>query len=405
MTRALIVGSGIAGPVTAIALRDVGIEPVLYEAYDRDADGVGAFLTLAVNGLRALRSVGLVEPVRAKGFDTPRMELVSGSGKVLAAFANGPTLADGTMSQTVARADLYGVLRDEAVRRGIQVHYGRRLADARLTPDGKVEARFADGTTAGGDLLIGADGLQSRTRQIIDPAAPPARYVGLLNTGGYARGVAVPGRPGVMRMIFGRRCFFGYVPHPNGEVWWFANPPRPSEPSREELAAITPQQWRADLLELFRRDSTPAVDLIKATDEIVAGWGTYDLPFVPTWHNERMVIVGDAAHAASPASGQGASMAIEDAVVLAKCLRDVSDIGEAFRTYERLRRSRVERIVKQGKRNGDLKAAGPVGRTVRDLVLPIIMKWQESKDPMGWIFDHDLSWDTPLTAAAGPSER
>jgi 2-polyprenyl-6-methoxyphenol hydroxylase-like FAD-dependent oxidoreductase len=388
--------------VTAIALRRVGIEPMVYEAYDHDADGVGAFLTLAVNGLRALGALDLTELVRTTGFDTPRMRLLSGTGRVLAEFPNGPTLPDGTMSQTLKRADLYAALRDEAVRRGIPVHYGRRLVAAEITPDRGVLARFDDGSVAGGDLLIGADGLQSRTRRIVDPGAPAARYIGLLNTGGYARGVTVPGEPGVMQMIFGRRCFFGYVPHPNGEVWWFANPPRAAEPSREELAAIPPARWRGHLLDLFRRDSSPAVELIEATAEIADGWGTYDLPSVPTWRNDRMVIVGDAAHATSPASGQGASMAIEDAVVLAKCLRDVPDIAEAFAAYERLRRDRVERVVAQGKRNGTAKAAGPVGRVVRDLVLPVVAKRLAAKNPMGWIFDHDVDWSTPVSSAAGP---
>ena len=410
MATALIVGGGIAGPVTAMALRAAGFEAAVYEAYDREADGVGAFLTLAVNGLRALQAMGLAEPVRAAGFDTPRMHLVSGTGRLLAEFPNGPALPDGTVSQTVKRTDLYGALRDEAVRRGVRVQYGKRLVDARILPaGGGVEAHFADGSRAEGDLLIGADGLQSRTRQIIDQKAPAARYIGLLNTGGYARGVAVPGEPGVMRMIFGKRCFFGYVPHPDGEVWWFANPPRAQETSREELAAVTERQWRDHLIELFRRDATPAVDLIRATEQIPTGWNTYDLPSVPTWRNDRMVIVGDAAHAASPASGQGASMAIEDAVVLAKCLRDVPDVATALGVYERLRRDRVERVVAQGKRNGNLKAAGPVGRVVRDLVLPVVMKRIASRDPMGWIFDYDLDWETPIspaTAAAGaPSDR
>jgi len=402
MTKALIIGGGIAGSVTAIALREVGIEPVVYEAYDREADGAGAFLTLAVNGLRALRALDLTDLIRATGFDTPRMRLLSGTGKVLAEFPNGPALPDGTVSQTARRADLYRVLREEVVRRGIRVHYGRRLVDAGITPDGRgVLARFDDGSVADGDLLIGADGLQSRTRRIIDPASPPARYIGLLNTGGYARGVTVPGQPGTMQMIFGRRCFFGYLPNPNGEVWWFANPPRATEASREELAAISPQQWRACLIDLLRRDASPAVDLIQATEEIPTGWSTYDLPSVPTWRNDRMIIVGDAAHATSPASGQGASMAIEDAVVLAKCLRDVPSVAEAFGVYEGLRRDRVERVVAQGKRNGDAKAPGPVGRVVRDLVLPVIMRRLASKDPMGWIFDYDVDWETPVRTAVG----
>ncbi|MBG0831107.1 FAD-dependent monooxygenase [Planomonospora sp. ID67723] len=389
--KALIIGGGIAGPVTAMALQRAGVEAEIHEAYDRGSEGVGAFLTLAGNGLEALRLLGLRDLVCDLGMDTPHMEMSNGRGKLLASFRQ--------PGRTLKRSDLYRVLRDEAVRRGVRIHYGRRLDDASTTPDG-VRAVFADGSTAEGDLLVGADGLRSRTRTIIDPAAPRARHVGLLNTGGFARGVTVPGEPGTSYFIFGRRCFFGYLIHPDGEVWWFANPPSPREPTREELAAITPEQWRARLTRLFKDDTGPMLDIIRATGHIPPGWNTYDFPTVPTWSNERMVIVGDAAHATSPSSGQGASMAIEDAVVLAKCLRDVPGLPGAFAAYERLRRDRVERIVAQGKRNGSGKAPGAAGAYVRDLVLPVIMRRLAGKNALGWMHDYRISWDDPVAAVS-----
>ncbi|WP_051710564.1 FAD-dependent monooxygenase [Andreprevotia chitinilytica] len=392
--KALIIGGGIAGTVSAIALRKAGIESVVFESFDRSADGVGAFLTLAVNGIEALQAID-IDTARLGGFATPRMALHLGNGKQLVEFTNGPPLANGATAQTIQRGALYGALRDEAIRRGIRIDYGKRLVSARCTSAGKVIAVFADGSEEEGDLLIGADGLHSRVREIINPNVPGARYVGLLNTGGYARGITVPGQVGTMQMYFGKRCFFCYLPAPNGEVWWFANPARAKELSKAELQAITPAQWRAELCDLFAKDASPAVDLIRATDEILAGWNTYDMPTVPIWHKERMIIIGDAAHATSPSSGQGASMAIEDAVVLAKCLRDEADIDVAFAAYELLRRERVERIVAQGKKNGDSKTPGLLGRAIRDLALRLIFSRQRSnrKDPMQWIFDHHVAWD------------
>ncbi|RZS31442.1 2-polyprenyl-6-methoxyphenol hydroxylase-like FAD-dependent oxidoreductase [Herbihabitans rhizosphaerae] len=386
--KALIIGGGIAGPVTAIALKRAGIDATVYEAYDSTADGVGAFLSLATNGLDALRTLDLFDVVRDKGFATPRMVIRLSSGKELAQFEHGGMLDDGTVSHTIKRSDLYGALRDEAVRRGVEIVYGKRLTDAEAAADG-VTARFADGSTATGDLLIGADGLRSVTRTLIDPAAPKARYTGLLNTGGYAHGVPVDAEPGVLRMIFGKRCFLLYVAHPNGEVWWGANPPRAGEPSREDLAAITPERWRAELIDLFA-DYPLGVRLIKATEKISPPWPTQDFPTVPTWHRDRMIIIGDAAHATSPASGQGASMAMEDAVTLAKCLRDADTIEAAFADYERLRRERVERVVAQGKRNGDQKALGFVGR----LLLPLVFKLNRTKQDTGWMYDHHIPWDS-----------
>src|SRR5947207_3223922 len=84
---------------------------------------------------------------------------------------------------------------------------------------------------AGHDPLLGADGLRSRVRTIIDPDAPSPRYVPLLNTGGFAEGLDLPDEPGVLNMVFGKHVFFCHVVSPDGRVWWFANPARKTEPT------------------------------------------------------------------------------------------------------------------------------------------------------------------------------
>jgi FAD-dependent urate hydroxylase len=391
--KALIVGGGVAGPVAAMALQRAGIDSVIYEAHAGGADDAGAFLTFASNGLDALRAIEAHNLVMDKGFPTPRMEIQSGTGKHLGVVPNGGMLSDGTVSQTLKRADLYRGLRDEALRRSAHIEYGKRLVDAGITPDGDVVAWFEDGTEAEGDLLIGADGIHSRTRRIIDPAAPGARYIPVLNIGGYASNLRVPAEPGTFRMIFGKRAFFGYAVHPSGEIWWFANPPRADEPSKAELSAISTEQWREILIDLFAGDDTPAVDIIRATLGDLSGWSTYDLPSVPTWHRGPMVIIGDAAHATAPSSGQGASMAIEDAVVLARCLRDLPDIRRAFAAYEKLRRGRVERIVAHGARTSNSKAAGPIGRVLRDLMMPAILKRVANGGSLAWMHDYHIDWN------------
>ena len=113
-----------------------------------------------------------------------------------------------------------------------------------------------------------------------------------------------------------------------------------------------------------------------------------------------MVIVGDAAHAASPASGQGASMAIEDAVVLARCLRDLPHIQQAFAAYEQLRRERVERVVAQGARSSSGKAVGPIARVLRDLMLPVILKRFASsgEKSLAWMYGYHIDWDEKVAA-------
>ncbi|MFL6249694.1 MAG: FAD-dependent monooxygenase, partial [Actinomycetes bacterium] len=347
----------------------------------------------------ALRAIDADKAVLANGFPTPTNVLMSGTGRRLGAVSNGGRLADGTVSHTIKRARLYRALHEEAAARGIRVEYGRRLTGAEVTADGGVVAAFDDGTSAAGDLLVGADGVHSTTRRLLDPAAPAGRYVGLVNFGGYTPDSAGTAEPGAWHMIFGRRAFFGYVVDPDGGTVWFANVPRPAVTAAER-AATSPEQWRRQLVELFAGDHGPAGDLIAAGTLELAGDSTHDLPSVPTWHRGPMVIVGDAAHAPSPTSGQGASMAAEDAVVLAKCLRDLPEIPQALAAYERLRRRRVERIVAQGARTGSAKTPGPVGRVVRDLALPLVFRFLVTERSTAWIYNHHIDWDTPVQVPA-----
>jgi FAD-dependent urate hydroxylase len=395
MVKALIAGGGIAGPVTAMALQRAGIEAVVYEAHVPGAGEAGSYLTVATNGLDALRAVDADQPVLAAGFPTPTNVLLSGSGRRLGVVSNGGRLADGTVSHTIKRARLYRALHDEAAARGIRTEYGRRLVGAEVDAGGGVAAAFEDGTRATGDLLVGADGVHSVTRRLLDPAAPAGRYVGLVNFGGYTPGSAGTTEPGAWHMIFGRRAFFGYVVDPEGGTVWFANVPRPAVTAAER-AATSAEQWRRQLVELFAADHGPASDLIAAGTLELAGDSTHDLPSVPTWHKGPMVIVGDAAHAPSPTSGQGASMAAEDGVVLAQCLRDRPGIPQALAAYERLRRSRVERIVAQGARTGSAKTPGPVGRVLRDLALPLVFRFLVTDRSTAWIYRHHIDWAAPV---------
>ncbi|HMJ36256.1 MAG TPA: NAD(P)/FAD-dependent oxidoreductase [Baekduia sp.] len=396
---ALVIGSGIAGPAMAMALQKAGIDSVIYEAEPAGSHGAGVFLTLGSNGIDALRVLHADEPVLAAAFPTPAITLRSGTGKRLGESRTGRTLPDGTTSQTVKRADLYQVLHDEARRRGARIEFGKRLVAAQETGGG-VRAVFADGSEASGDVLIGCDGVGSTVRRIIDPGAPRPTYAGLVGTGGYATGVDVGIEPGSYEMIFGRRAFFGYALAPDGEVWWFANVPRRDEPAPGDLAAIGGEEWRRRLLDLYAADAGPAVALVEATPDLAAMTPVHAVPHLPTWHTGRMIVVGDAAHAPSPTSGQGASLAIEDAVVLAKCLRDVPGHHAAFARFEAERRPRVERIIKWAARINNSKAAGPVARVVRDGMLPAILKLTADSKAHRQTYDHHIEWDAPMGAPA-----
>ena len=317
----------------------------------------------------------------------------SGTGKRGGRFHRRDT-PDGTVSHTIKRAHLHRVLHDQAVRRGVRVEFGKRVTGVEIASE-RALARFEDGSEAAGDVLIGCDGIRSIVRRTIDPKAPAPRYVGLLNFGGYTRSVAAA-EPGSWHMIFGKRAFFGYATDPAGGTVWFANVPR-TPATQAERASTTGEHWKRWLIDLFADDRGPATELIAAGALELAADNTHDLPFVPTWHNGPLIIIGDAAHAPSPSSGQGASIAIEDSVLLAKCLRDIRNRQGAFVAFERLRRQRVERIVAQGARSGSSKALGPMGRTLRDLMLPFVFKHVVTEKSLAWMYDHHIEWDSRLS--------
>ncbi|WP_232247271.1 FAD-dependent oxidoreductase [Kitasatospora azatica] len=389
-----MIGGGIGGPVAAMALRRAGIEATVYEAYRSTADGVGAGLSIAPNGLNALDLIGAREAVMGIGTPMTAIAMQSWKGKLLGEFG---TPAGLPPAQFVWRADLYRVLYEEAAGRGIEIVHGKRLVSAQDTGDG-VTARFADGTEARADILIGADGIRSTVRSIIDPAAPPPRYCGLLGFGGELRACGLPSTRDKMIMSFGKRAFFGYQVADDGSGGWFANLPRPEPMTLAEARAVSSEEWLTVLRRAFTDDRTPALDLLRRTDpaELMVTGPFEDIPSVPHWSRGRLVLLGDAAHPTSPSSGQGASLAIESAVQLACCLRDLPH-DQAFARYQQLRRGRVERIIGNAARTNSDKAAGPVGRVLRDAVMSVAMRFVKP-EKLAWQFAHRIDWDTPVTA-------
>ncbi|WP_020672828.1 FAD-dependent monooxygenase [Amycolatopsis nigrescens] len=377
MTSVAVIGGGIAGAVTAMALRKAGLDPVVYEAYPTGADDIGAFLTIMNNGLDALHAVGARAAVVDASFPGRTVEVFDGTGTRLSALPLGGAAGHANSPRTLTRADLYRALHDEAARRDIRIEHGKRLTTAGAGPDGRVTAEFADGTGVEADLLVGADGIHSAVRSLIDPANPGPRYTGLNIVYGYTAGKTAASAPEGYHMIQGGKAFFGFTTAPDGRSWWFARLPRP-ELDRAEISAHTPEDWRRLTIPFFAGDDTPSAELIEATGDDIVGGNAYDVPSTPVWQHGSMVLVGDAAHAASPAAGQGASMAIEDSVELGRCLRDLPDLGEACRAYELLRRGRVERLVAASAEQG-ARSAGTGGRE--------------------WLYQHHIDWDAPVAPA------
>ena len=200
---------------------------------------------------------------------------------------------------------------------------------------------------------------------------------------------------GVPVQLAGLRDFPGATPlicH-GGGVRWLNR-----EPTRQDLSTITPQAWKRQLLQLFADDAGLATVIIESAGDEMGAYPIHDMPTVPTWHNGPIALAGDAAHATSPNSGQGASIAIEDAIVLAKCLRDVPEHESALATYVQLRRARVEKIVRYSARVGRTKTAGPIGRRLRDLVMPFALKCFANSKAHAWMYTYHIDWGERIEA-------
>ena len=174
---------------------------------------------------------------------------------------------------------------------------------------------------------------------------------------------------------------------------------------RGAYEGMTDAQRRAEMLEVYKDDQPFIREIIQGAETTFPYFASYALKTQPaSWHKGRVVLVGDAAHAISPSSGQGASLALEDAGVLAKCLRDIPDVEQAFATYEHLRRPRTVKMYQVGVQGDSGKhMVRPMQQWFRDLVSPIFLKLFASPKASNWMYSYRVDWDTPITAHANAS--
>jgi 2-polyprenyl-6-methoxyphenol hydroxylase-like FAD-dependent oxidoreductase len=394
----MVIGGGIAGPVTALALRRAGIEATVYEAYEGNADGVGGTMAIAPNGLDALDAVGAGELVAGLGQPITRTRVTDGAGRPIMGFDH---LADLPPSRALWRDRLYRALHDHAAARGVPIVPGKRLV-ATAEDDGAVTATFADGGTARADILVGADGIHSTVRGLIDPAAPGPDRVPLLNLCGLSEYAPPNAHPTTTYFAFGRRGFLGYWVQPDGRTAWFANVPFADPVLAEKLRATTSGEWLTRLRGIYA-DDVPGRELMARGDPAtVACLGWVDImPRVPHWSRGRMVLVGDSVHAPSPSSGQGASLAAESGVQLARCLRDLPDVPAAFAAYEGMRRGRVEKVAARASKTNNSKTVGPAAITMMRLVMPLMSRlFMTPEKTIGFEHRHRIDFDAPVEAPA-----
>lgn len=390
----VIAGAGIGGLALAIALRRKGFAPLVLERRQRGQVGEeGIFLTLAPNGFNALRGLGLAEAVRGKGVVTAGIELHNEDGHRLGLIDYAKHAdAFGAPSVTIRRGALGETLLEAALAAGVEVRFGAGI-------DGVSEAAHgvtvsASGESVRADILVAADGLRSTVRRLVLPQLPAPVFNGLIGSGGIVDVPSVPSTGGLMKMTFGRQAFFGYIKEGNGPVYWFDSYTSETEAGRVE----DPVAFARLLQNLHRDDPLDNRAIISAERAVRGAYPDYDIPTLTQWFTNRVVLMGDAAHAVTPHSGQGASMALEDALVLAACIEAEATPLDAFRRFEQLRRKRVEAAVELGRQGGQQKKTqGWLALRLRDLMLPWFLPLGQKAQEKMFAYRAD---QTPLTLPA-----
>jgi salicylate hydroxylase len=364
--KAVVTGGGVAGSACAIALARIGADVTVYEAYEDPAGPVGSYVSLAVNGLRVLDALGCLAAVQRAGFEVARHRMWSGSGKLLGDVARNRRPQDTLHSVTLLRADLVSALRERARRSGAHVVTGQRVDPH--------DPRLKDA-----DLVVGADGIWSPTRRLLDPAAPEPAYSGLCMVSGVSGSIPAGLPADGFNFVFARRGAFIFLPVPDGTVWWTAQIASADPPEDPHAVGV------AGLLGLFRTEPQ-AVALLRAASSVRSANVGYILKPVTRRHDDRTVLIGDASHPVG--SGQGASIAMEDALVLSRHLASTRSVPAALAAFDSERQPRAGKLARMDSRNRDSKVAGPVTAKVREVVMPHVFG-RVFERATGWLYDFD----------------
>lgn len=351
-----MVGGGIGGLTAAIALRRAGSDVRVFERA-QELGAVGAGISLWANAVKALDRIGLGDAVRGLGAEIG-VEVRSWRGTPLSSLSAEEMRRFGDVNLALHRADLQkallSALPEGTVRTGARFVRFERGA-------GEVSARFADGREEGGDILVGADGLFSAVRAQLHGDGRP-RYAGFTAW----RGVAVPGRDlvpeGADLGLWGPGSEFGLANIGGGRLYWYLTK------NASEGEGDGPAGRKADVLERLRGWYGPASGAVEATDgEAILRTDIYDRePLGEAWGRGRVTLLGDAAHPMTPNLGQGACQAVEDAVVLARCLAE-GPAEDALRRYEGRRAARTAMVQRRSRLAGRIfQLENPLACRLRD---------------------------------------
>jgi 2-polyprenyl-6-methoxyphenol hydroxylase-like FAD-dependent oxidoreductase len=361
--RVLIVGGGIGGLAAAAGLRAAGVDAVVFErAKEIEQVQVGSGIQVRNNGMMALKRLDLLEQARAAGQVIEWYRFRTAGGALLCEWPVGAFGREyGAPTVGIGRDALHQVLASALDAETIQ--FGA-AGDGFVEDSDGVTVRFADGREERGEALIGADGIKSRVRGQLFPAAAP-RYAGFTvwRTVVDFRHERLP--EDAFTMWYGRgRWFAAYYLRP-GRLYWYAA-------SRAPEGGQDPENSRKEmLLQLFRGWAEPIEAAIEKADErAIRRADMYGLLRLDRWGDGRVTLLGDAAHPMPLTQGQGASQALEDAVVLAQCFRDGGDVPHALRAYEKRRIARASDVALSASQLARrLQIPNPAACVVRSLII------------------------------------
>jgi 2-polyprenyl-6-methoxyphenol hydroxylase-like FAD-dependent oxidoreductase len=311
--RVLVVGAGLGGLTAgaALAQRDVDVDVV----EQRSADlSLGIGLVLPANALRALREIGVLDECLCAGFQFDRNRFCDPDGRLLVEVPSLVGRRDGLPSVAVSRPDLRRVLMNAAEKAGAHLTFGTTVGAVACDGDG-AHVSTSDGRTRSYDLVLGFDGIRSTLRrQVVDPSVGSAaapRYTGFASWR-----VTVPRAPEITQgtLFMGVGSKVGLNPLSHGSMYLFATS---REPADAQLDAGRLHEFLRERLAGYGGLVREVLDSLTASDSI-AYTRIEEVRLPPPWHRDRVLLAGDAAHATAPHLTQGAAMAVEDAVVVAR---------------------------------------------------------------------------------------
>ncbi|MFH7809075.1 FAD-dependent urate hydroxylase HpxO [Acinetobacter sp. BSP-153] len=343
-----IIGAGMGGLTTGIALKKFGHRVTIYEQTEHILP-VGAAISLWSNGVKCLNYLGLTHQVARLGGQMDHLAYVDGlTGDVMTQFSLYPLIEEvGQRPYPVSRAELQNMLMDEFGRQDIKL--GKKMLSLAEHND-MVTVRFADGTEIQTELLVGADGTHSLTRAYVLGDQVERRYAGYVNWNGLVE-ISSDLAPADQWTTFvgeGKRA--SLMPVSDNRFYFFFDVPLPVGLENDR------NQYKKKLKEYFQNWCAPVQSLIDAMNEQQTNRvEIHDIEPFTDFYKGRVVIVGDAAHSTTPDIGQGGCQAMEDAIYLARALQ-INTLGlqDSLRRYQNKRNERTGEMVLRARKRCDV---------------------------------------------------